>query len=328
MDQHCRDCAEEMSSGGFDILLANSCMTFRVTSIARFSELPSVLYLQEPYRRLYEALPEPPWAADRRSEGWWHDPAAITRAMKRSVGVRRRQVRIREEANNARNFDVIACNSLYSRESILRAYGVESEVCYLGVDVDRLTPATVDRLPFFLTVGAAAVEKNIAFIVRALALRSDRSWPLVWVANLVDERHLAYVRDLAAGLGIALEVKREISHDELLHLYRQATLFLYAPRLEPFGLVPLEAAACGLPTLAVAEAGTRETIVEGVNGFLVAASEAAFAARIDDLVGQPDLLREMAKTARADVEAQWSSSAAAERLERLLCRTAGSPRPV
>jgi glycosyltransferase involved in cell wall biosynthesis len=42
----------------------------------------------------------------------------------------------------------------------------------------------------------------------------------------------------------------------------------YAPRLEPLGLAPLEAGACGLPVVAVAEAGVRETVVDGITGSL------------------------------------------------------------
>ena len=43
---------------------------------------------------------------------------------------------------------------------------------------------------------------------------------------------------------------------------------LYAPRLEPFGLAPLEANACGLPVIAVPEGGVRETVVhEGSTDF-------------------------------------------------------------
>src|ERR1700712_5602163 len=65
MDTHCRTCAEQIAAGSFDILFANSCMLLRTTSIGRFSPLPSVLYLGEPYRWLYEALPRLPWLAPR-----------------------------------------------------------------------------------------------------------------------------------------------------------------------------------------------------------------------------------------------------------------------
>src|SRR5438093_12655118 len=43
---------------------------------------------------------------------------------------------------------------------------------------------------------------------------------------------------------------------------------IYTPRLEPFGYAPLEANLCGLPVVGIAEGGMRETIIDGVNGFL------------------------------------------------------------
>jgi glycosyltransferase involved in cell wall biosynthesis len=322
MDRHCRQCAEEITERGFDVLFANACMKFRTTSIGRFTELPSVLYLGEPYRWLYEASPEPPWAADDRLDAWMMKPREIARVLRRSLQMRLNQIQIREEVRNAGAFNLIACNSQYSRESILRAYGISAEVCYLGIDENRFMPNEHEdaRKPFFLTVGAAVTEKNVPFLIRALAHRQDTSWPLVWVANLADRGHVDFTRRLADELGVPLDVRISVSHTELLSLYREAGLFLYSPRLEPFGLAPLEAAACGLPVVAVAEAGVRETVSESESGFLVEASEVAFAAKIDEVLGQPELLRSITSKARAYVETHWRLDEAAIRLESLLAR--------
>src|ERR1035438_9835316 len=317
MNDHCQVCVQHIESEGFDVLFANSCMDFRVTAIGRLTALPAVLYLQEPYRWLYEASPDPPWAADDRAATWLVNPVEMVSVLKRAANMRLKQIQIREEVRNARGFDRIACNSLFSRESILRAYGLSAEVCYLGVDEKRLTPNRDKRKPFFLTVGAAVPEKNVAFIIRALALRSDTSWPLVWVANVDSGCYVRETRRLAESLGIELDLRITVSHVELLSLYRDASLFLYSPRLEPFGLAPLEAAACGLPVVAVAEAGTRETVSEQ-SGFLVVAHEAVFAAKIDDVLAQPALLRSMAVSARKFVEAHWSLDKGTMRLENLL----------
>ena len=323
MNRHCQQCALFINRGSFDVLLAGPCMQFRVTSIAQSVEIPSVLYLQEPFRRYYEALPVPPWAADERRPGWWYSPADMRRAVRRAIQIRRNEVRVREEVRNARSFDKVACNSLYSRESILRAYGVDADVCYLGVDGNRFTPGDHGRRqPFFLSVGAAAWEKNGTFIIRALGLREDKSWPLVWVANMADETYVTELKELATALGVTLDLRLNVSDRELVHLYQTATLFLYAPRLEPFGLAPLEAAACGLVTVGVAEGGTRESITEGQNGVLVAAEEAIFAQKIDDLLADRARLEMMASLPRENATGRWDMDEAVLRLERLLARVA------
>lgn len=323
MERHCRACAAEIAEGGFDVLFANSCMSFRVPPIGKLVRLPKLLYLQEPYRWLYEALPAPPWAANDRPRGWWYDPATLAREAKRGIGLRRRAVQIREEVRNAGAFDKILCNSLYSRESILRAYGLEAEVCYLGIDSAEFAgPEPADgRGDFFLTVGAAMPEKNVEFIIRALGRRQDRTWPLVWVANVADEGLVRRLRTLAAELGVDLDIRTGLRHQQVRDLYWRARLFLYAPRLEPFGLAPLEAAAAGLPTVAVAEAGTRETVVDGVSGVLVAGDPRIFAAAIDSLVADPERLAELSSRGRQLVAARWGLVDAGRRLEAALGAT-------
>ena len=323
MNRHCQQCAREMSSGRFDVLFGSPCREFRVTAIGRYVDMPSLLYLQEPSRRYYEALPVPPWAADERPLGWWHSPTDVRKAVRRAVRVRKSEVRVREEVRNASAFNKIACNSFYSRESILRAYGLDAEVCYLGVDQLRFTPGEHDRRqPFFLSVGTAAWEKNGTFIIRALARRTDKSWPLVWVANMADDDYVTEMKTLAQAGDIELDVRHNVSERELVQLYQTATLFLYAPRLEPFGLAPLEGAASGLVTVGVAEAGTRESITEGENGFLVAADEELFATKIDQVLADRERLEKMTLMARETVERKWSMESAVLRLESLLERVA------
>jgi glycosyltransferase involved in cell wall biosynthesis len=320
MDRHCELCATEIRRDRFDVLLGNACMDLRVTAIGRYVELASVLYLQEPYRWLYEALPDPPFVAEQRPTGWWYSASEVGKAMRRGAVMRGKEVRVREEVKNARGFGSIACNSLYSREAILRAYGLDSTVGYLGVDEARFSPREPagERLSFFLSVGAMTPEKNAAFILRGLGHRKDKTWPLVWVANVVNERYASEVIKLAAEVGVTFDLRVGVSDEEIVELYRTAGLFLYAPRLEPFGLAPLEASACGLATVAVAEAGARESIAEGINGFLVSASEVGFAEKVDEVLEQPEKVREMARLGRERVEEQWTAKSASKRLESVL----------
>ena len=72
MEEHCRTCVDEIETGSFDVIFANSCTVFRTSPIGRLTNLPSVLYLQEPYRWLFEALPTPPWAFPDRKRALRH----------------------------------------------------------------------------------------------------------------------------------------------------------------------------------------------------------------------------------------------------------------
>ena len=61
MKAHCMRVAEEMSQADREVILSSTCRHYAVSPLARCSELPSVLYLQEPRRQLYEAQPDNPW---------------------------------------------------------------------------------------------------------------------------------------------------------------------------------------------------------------------------------------------------------------------------
>jgi glycosyltransferase involved in cell wall biosynthesis len=80
------------------------------------------------------------------------------------------------------------------------------------------------------------------------------------------------VRDLVAGLGLAsrISVRPDVGSAELLDLYRGASVFLQASHEEGLGLTVLEAMSCGLPVVSTETAGSTETVLDGVTGWLVA----------------------------------------------------------
>lgn len=315
MAEHARGCLDQMEEAGFEVVLANTCSQFRVPPIGRLTTRPSLLYLQEPFRPLYEALPAPLWAAVARESGWTRSPSAVSSALRIAVADRQRRVQVREEGRNAAGYNRILCNSLYSRESIMRAYGQAATVCYLGVDERIFRPGGQRRSDFFLTVGAGFPEKNVDFVIRALARRTDRSWPLVWVCNLADDNYVQAVRVLAADLGVDLRVESGVPDHRLVELYQEAGLFLCAPILEPFGLPAVEAQACGLPVVATAEAGLRETVAHDRTGLLAWPDEAEFAAAVDQLVSDPGRRAAFGQAGREWVERSWTVAAAGQRLE-------------
>jgi glycosyltransferase involved in cell wall biosynthesis len=100
----------------------------------------------------------------------------------------------------------------------------------------------------------------------------------------------------------------------LVNLLNRAALMVYAPRLEPFGLAPLEANACGAPVVAVAEGGVRETIIDCVNGLLVKHSNDLPAA-IQRLLSDPAYARQLGEQGCALAQERWSLAAAVDRIQ-------------
>lgn len=329
MDRHCRACAAQIEAGGFDVLLANACMFFRAPAIGRYLRIPKALYLQEPYRWLYEALPKLPWVALPPPARAAEIPRWLVRRIEDGFRVRGSRLQVREELESAKAFDAILVNSLYSRESVLRAYGIDARVCYLGIDLARLRAPEGGRETFVAGVGAFVPEKNVAFVIEALARVSPPRPALVWIGNVAIPEHLEELRRLAARMGVELVPKVRASEADVVETLGKAAMLAYAPRLEPFGLAPLEANACGTPVVAVAEGGVRETVEDGVNGLLVEPHPDRMAEAISRLRDDPKLARSLGENGRRRVQEKWTLELATSRLERQLeeiVREAGSRR--
>jgi len=65
---------------------------------------------------------------------------------------------------------------------------------------------------------------------------------------------------------VDVTVKYQPSQQELVSLYSLAMALVYIFLMEPFGLVALEAMACGTPVIGVRESGIRESVIDGITG--------------------------------------------------------------
>jgi glycosyltransferase involved in cell wall biosynthesis len=216
----------------------------------------------------------------------------------------------------------VVCNSVYSSESILRAYGVQAHVLYPGVDTDRFRPAPsafdapADR-NYVLSVGRLDPAKNYHLVVQALGMLEPVARPALHV--VADQRPMfeyeEAVGQLARDLGVDLTVVSPAHDDQLIAEYQHAVATICAAELEPFGLTSIESIACGTAVVAVRQGGFREVVEDGVNGFLVDASPAGLAAGIS---------RAVSHRGRFDsndlhnwvTEHEWTWADAADRLDR------------
>jgi glycosyltransferase involved in cell wall biosynthesis len=318
MDEHCKQCADEINAGDFDLLFVNPCTYFRTAAIGQYVKIPKVLYLQEPSRWLYEAMPHLPWLAlPESSKPWWQSRSYISSFIKNLLEVQAFRIQAREELKNAQAFDVILVNSLFSRESIQRAYGLDSKVCYLGIDTSLFEPLCLPRENMVVGLGAIYLGKGLERSVRAIgSIEAIERPSLVWIGNFADPNYLDEIEQLATSLGVNFVPKVRISDREIVTLLNQSSVMIYTPILEPFGFAPLEANSCGTPVVAIAEGGVRETIQHGINGLLVNGNEPVkLGMAISSLLKNKELIDEMGKNARQHVLEVWSLEKAIDRLE-------------
>ncbi len=150
----------------------------------------------------------------------------------------------------------LIANSRNVAARIARFYGRESDVLPCPVDVDRFSIGTGNG-DYFIVVSRLLPYKRIDLAIRAAASAGVR---LLVAGTGPDERRL---RALARGAGTTL--LGYVSDERLNELVGNARAAIL-PGEEDFGLVPLEAAAAGRPTIAYRAGGALETIADGETG--------------------------------------------------------------
>jgi phosphatidylinositol alpha-1,6-mannosyltransferase len=212
--------------------------------------------------------------------------------------------------------------------SLLAEWGVSPRKLVavpFGAEPHPHVPASTN--PLMLSVGRLVPRKGIDNVIRALPqiLRAVPETRYVVVGTGPDEFRL---RHLAEQSGVAEKITfaGRLPQADLDALYRECTLFVLPSRreageLEGLGLVYLEAAAWGRPSLAGRSGGEVDAVVEGVTGRLVdGTSIAEIAAAATALLSSPDTLRQMGEAARRRVEEVHNWSNAARTVDATLAR--------
>jgi glycosyltransferase involved in cell wall biosynthesis len=176
-------------------------------------------------------------------------------------------------------------NSQFVAARIARYYNRRASVVYPPVDTAFYTPGTAPPDPYFLVVSALVPYKRLELAIAAAERARAR---LVIIGSGPDAARLR------AQAGPTVEFRGALHDADLRDAYRRATAILM-PAEEDFGIVPVEAMACGRPVIALGRGGARETVEPGLTGLLVDdASPDAFAGAMADAARRdwdPTLIR-------------------------------------
>jgi D-inositol-3-phosphate glycosyltransferase len=205
------------------------------------------------------------------------------------------------------------------RAQIARLYGAPR--CHLriipcGVDLAHFTPTGSTEAreqlrqalhlgaePMLLYVGRLDPLKGAEVLVRAMPLLREQA-TLVLLGGDAHDPERQRLRALARDLGIAQRIRYAdaVPHDALPAYYRAADLLAVASHYESFGMVAVEALACGTPVIAPAVGGLPSIIRDGENGALLCQrTPAQFAAHIDALLASPQHMADLRAQARPSI---------------------------
>lgn len=310
LDRHTRVCAAQIDAAGFDVCFVANCGDFAVPPIGRHLRTRAVHYCQELWRGLHEADLQAPKPS----------PSGLAGGMARLLANYWQSWQCECERADLTAFAHVLVNSHFSRESILRSHGLESQVCYLGIDTRRFRVVARPKGGTVVGLGAVQPHKDPCTAVRAIATLPPAERPeLVWIGNMANEDYGEALQRLAGDLGVQLTLRRLIRDDALVAELNRAAVMIYTSRLEPFGFAPLEANACGVPVVAIAEGGVRETVRDGFNGVLVPHRDpAALGAALLGLLRHPERARQLGENGRAWVSEAWTWERCVAQIEALL----------
>jgi glycosyltransferase involved in cell wall biosynthesis len=188
----------------------------------------------------------------------------------------------RWDAGTAKNVDHFAANSTTVRERIRRSYNRDAVVIPPPVDTEYydLPEEPISRS------GALAVSRFIPYKSVRLAIESCAAAqvPLTVAGKGPEESAL---RDLARDLGADVTFEIAPTDERLRDLYQSCAALVF-PANEDFGIVPVEAQACGAPVVALDQGGALDTVLQNETGIRVARQDvASFAGAITEILRSP-----------------------------------------
>lgn len=160
------------------------------------------------------------------------------------------------DVRSANGVDIFLSNSQFVRQRIEKTYRRDATPIYPPVDVAgfKLEPIKED---FYITASRLVPYKRIDLIVEAFAHMPERKLVVIG-----DGPEMAKIRDLARP---NIQIMGQQPHEVLADYMQRARAFLFAAE-EDFGIVPVEAQACGTPVIAFGRGGVTETVIPGKTG--------------------------------------------------------------
>jgi starch synthase len=248
------------------------------------------------------------------------------------------------ERTGIESADAIVAVSNSMRGDVMSAYPQVDpaliHVVYNGIDTDEYKPDPetdalakhgIDpQLPIVLFVGRITRQKGIVHLLDA-ALDIAPEAQLVFCAGAPDEPEIERAtRERAAKLSESRSnvvwIEEMLPKAEVIQLLSHCSVFCVPSIYEPLGIVNLEAMACEAPVVASAVGGIPEVVVDGETGLLVpvdlgpdgnptdpARFAADFAARVNELLADPERARRMGKAGRVRAVGEFSWGAIAEK---------------
>ncbi len=205
-----------------------------------------------------------------------------------------------------------------SAEKYLRLIGVKSTLFVLPTGIECQRFARVDELALsrlrkrlgvgdeiiLISVSRLSREKNIDFMLESLQGLAERSSCRFRLLIIGEGEERPRLEEKIRQLGLAQRVTLigAVAPADMPLYYQLAQIFVFASRSETQGMVVLEAMAAGLPVVVVRSSGVDELVTDGINGFKTLLNQAIWRERVEQLLVDETLRKQMGDQAREFAE--------------------------
>jgi D-inositol-3-phosphate glycosyltransferase len=276
----------------------------------------------------------------RLAKGWAHVAHTLGLVKNQTLAAGARPepaLRIQIEKEIAAQADLLIASTEDERAELVRLYGADPDhlaVVPPGVDLSMFQPIDRDEARrkigysggrLLLFVGRLERLKGVEVAIRALALLRDRAHDDVRLLILGedsregDESEKGRLKEVAAAAGVRdrVDFLGSVAHHELPFFYSATDVCVMPSYSESFGLVGLEAQACGRPVVGSGVTGLRSVVRDEVTGYLLDSHDPAmYAERIGRLLDNPELALQMGRRGRLLAQ-RFSWTRTADRLQTL-----------
>ena len=209
-------------------------------------------------------------------------------------------------------------NSAYSQAMVEKVYKRKGVIIYPGVDTKVYKPVLFkEKENYILSVGKLSKFKNFDILVSAFSKLKNKKILLYIIGNGEEKTNL---QNLAKKLDIGNKVKffSGISDHEIVRFYAKAKIFVLCSKNEPFGIVPVEAMACGTAVITDNSGGPMETVKNNETGKLINCTTENLRDTLERLLSNQNLLKEYSTNARKHIEDNFSWENATEKIKKFL----------
>lgn len=277
--------AKEIDEKKYDVVLANTDKFTQAPFLLKFLKTKKVYICLEPLKIAYEYGLRIP------------DRYSIFNKIYESIN---RGIRKKIDRDNARSSDLPIAISNFGRELMIQAFDIYPKVLYMGVDTTIFKKQKIPKKNQILFIGQKIDMNGYRYAVRAI--------------NKIPKK----IRPTLVVLSISKNAKKRLSDKGIVKLYSESIATLSLSNFDTFGLVPIESLACETPVIAFNVAAYRETVLDGITGFLVDFEVDQVSEKIELLSNNSKLANSMGRNGRKWVEDNWSWDMQIKNLEKHL----------